>query len=316
MTKIHSHYAKSWQSNHCQLLALCRIIFVTMKKNEVIRMRDIQFDPNLFRTYLSGTVLDELLCSYKGLPKGVNYMIIGDPGVGKTTIILDLLSNLRLMNPEIKVLFISAEMSEIDLAIYVQRFPKFQDLDILFVEGSFDDENSSHNLDTIKDVLEQGWDVVAIDSFYELQGIIKEEEKLTLKKAESVLLSIIRQQNKAANDRRTNTTFLTIQQVTKSGRFVGSNRLKHSITAMMELRLDNPQNIYSERYAVFSKHRRGDVGVRLYYDLSGTGDVSYNEEKYIQDQQLRKLQSDAANNLRHFADKFDKLFNKNTLKTN
>lgn len=279
-------------------------------------MRDIQFDPNLFRNYLSGTVLDELLCSYKGLPKGVNYMIIGDPGVGKTTIVLDLLSNLRSMNPGIKVLFISAEMSEIDLAIYVQRFPKFQDLDILFVEGGFDDDIPSHNLDTIKDVLEQGWDVVAIDSFYELQGIIKEEEKLTLKKAESVLLSIIRQQNKAANSRGTNTTFLTIQQVTKSGRFVGSNRLKHSITAMMELRLDNPQNIYSERYAVFSKHRRGDVGVRLYYDLSGTGDVSYNEEKFIQDQQLRKLQSDAANNLRHFADKFDKLFNKNTLKTN
>ena len=279
-------------------------------------MRDVKFDANLFRNYLSGTVLDEILCSYKGLPKGVNYMIIGDPGVGKTTIILDLLSNISLMNPGIKVLFISAEMSEIDLAIYVQRFPKFQDLDILFVESGFDDDNSSHNLETIKDVLDQGWDVVAIDSFSELQGIIKDEEKLTLKKAESVLLSIIRQQNKAANSRGTNTTFLTIQQVTKSGRFVGSNRLKHSITAMMELRLNNPQNIYSERYAVFSKHRRGDVGVRLYYDLSGTGDVSYNEEKFIQDQQLRKLQSDAASNLRHFADKFDKLFNKNTLKTN
>ena len=284
--------------------------------NKVIRMRDIWFDTNLFSNYLSGTVLDEILCSYKGLPKGVNYMIIGDPGVGKTTIILDLLSNISLMNPGIKVLFISAEMSEIDLAIYVQRFPKFQDLDILFVESGFDDDNSLHNLDTIKDVLDQGWDIVAIDSFSELQGIIKDEEKLTLKKAESVLLSIIRQQNKAANSRGTNTTFLTIQQVTKSGRFVGSNRLKHSITAMMELRLNNPQNIYSERYAVFSKHRRGDVGVRLYYDLSGTGDVYYNEEKFIQDKQLRKLQSDAASNLRNFADKFDKLFNKNTLKTN
>ena len=284
--------------------------------NKVIRMRDIWFDTNLFSNYLSGTVLDEILCSYKGLPKGVNYMIIGDPGVGKTTIILDLLSNISLMNPGIKVLFISAEMSEIDLAMYVQRFPKFQDLDILFVESGFDDDNSLHNLDTIKDVLDQGWDIVAIDSFSELQGIIKDEEKLTLKKAESVLLSIIRQQNKAANSRGTNTTFLTIQQVTKSGRFVGSNRLKHSITAMMELRLNNPQNIYSERYAVFSKHRRGDVGVRLYYDLSGTGDVYYNEEKFIQDKQLRKLQSDAASNLRNFADKFDKLFNKNTLKTN
>ena len=57
-------------------------------------MRDIQLDESLFRNYLTGTVLDELLCSYKGLPKGVNYMVIGDPGVGKTTIILDMLADI------------------------------------------------------------------------------------------------------------------------------------------------------------------------------------------------------------------------------
>ncbi len=279
-------------------------------------MRDLHFSPDLFRNYMSGTVLDELLCSYKGLPKGVNYMIIGDPGVGKTTIILDLLSNIRNTTPGARVLFISAEMNEIDLAIYVQRFPKFQDLDILFIEASFDEEAASHNLDTIRSVLNQGWDIVAIDSFYELQGIIKEEEDLTCKKAESVLLSLIKQQNKAANDRRVNTTFLTIQQVTKSGHFIGSNRLKHSITAMLELRLENPKNIYSDRYAVFSKHRRGDVGVRLYYDLSVTGDVYYNEEKFLQDRQLRKLQSNAASSLRRFADKFDMIFNNKPDKEN
>ena len=150
----------------------------------------MKFDPELFRNYMSGTVLDELLCSYKGLPKGVNYMIIGDPGVGKTTIILDLLSNIRKCNTGVRVLFISAEMNEIDLAIYVQRFPKFQDLDILFIEANFDEEDNSHNLETLKSTLEQGWDIVAIDSFYELQGIIKDEENYTLKKAESVLLSI------------------------------------------------------------------------------------------------------------------------------
>lgn len=277
---------------------------------EVIRMRDMRFDPELFRNYLSGTVLDELLCSYKGLPKGVNYMIIGDPGVGKTTIILDLLSNIRIHNPGSRVLFISAEMNEIDLAIYVQRFPKFQDLDILFIEANFDEDSESHNLETVRNVLEQGWDIVAIDSFYELQGIIKEEEQLTLKKAESILLSLIKQQNKAANSRGVNTTFLTIQQVTKAGHFIGSNRLKHSITAMLELRLENPKNIYSDRYAVFSKHRRGDVGVRLYYDLSTAGDVFYNEEKFEQDRTLRRLQSSASSSLRQFADQFDKIFNR------
>jgi predicted ATP-dependent serine protease len=276
---------------------------------DVVKMKDIQFEKGLFENWMTGKIMDELLCSYKGLPKGVNYMVIGDPGVGKTTIILDLLSDLSMYNSA-KVLFVSAEMNEIDLAIYVQRFPKFQNLDILFVEGEFEQEpHSCKTLERLTAILDQGWDVVAIDSFYELQGIIKEEENITLKKAESMLLSLMKQQSKGGNSKSINTTFLTIQQVTKSGAFVGSNRLKHSITAMMELRLENPKNIYSDRYAVFTKHRRGDVGVRLYYDLGSTGDVFYNEERYRNDQQIRRLQSNAANSIRNLADQFDLLFN-------
>lgn len=275
---------------------------------KIVRMRDIHLDESLFRNYLTGTVLDELLCSYKGLPKGVNYMVIGDPGVGKTTIILDMLADIRLNNPGVRVLFVSAEMNEIDLAVYVKRFPKFQDIDILFIESEFDEGCQTHNYHTLTGVLDQGWDIVAIDSFYELQGIVKEVEGITQKKAESMLLSLIKQQNKAQNLRSVNTTFLTIQQVTKSGAFIGSNRLKHAITAMLELRLDNPKNVYSDRYAVFSKHRRGDVGVRLYYDLSTTGDVFYNEERFNQDRQIRRLQSEAGNSMRRYADKFDQLF--------
>ena len=271
-------------------------------------MRDIHLDESLFRNYLTGTVLDELLCSYKGLPKGVNYMVIGDPGVGKTTIILDMLADIRLNNPGARVLFVSAEMNEIDLAVYVKRFPKFQDIDILFVESEFDEGWQTHNYHMLTGVLDQGWDIVAIDSFYELQGIVKEEENITQKKAESMLLSLIKQQNKAQNSRSVNTTFLTIQQVTKNGAFIGSNRLKHAITAMLELRLENPKNVYSDRHAVFSKHRRGDVGVRLYYDLSTTGDVFYNEERFNQDRQIRRLQSEAGNSMRCYAEKFDRLF--------
>lgn len=277
--------------------------------SQIVKMKDVRFRAELFENYHSMTALDDLLCSYKGLPKGVNYMIIGDPGVGKTTVILDLIANISRHAQGARILFISAEMNEIDLAIYVQRFPKFQDLDILFIEASFDEDEPVHNFEKVKDVLKQGWDIVAVDSFYELQGIIKEEEGITLKKAESLLLSLVKKQNKAVNDAGINTTFLTIQQVTKSGHFIGSNRLKHSITAMMELRLENPKNIYSDRYVVFSKHRRGDVGVKLYYDLSVTGDVFYNEEKYLQDRQLRKLQSTAASSLRKFADRFDLIFN-------
>ncbi len=274
---------------------------------KIVKMRDLEFDKSLFVNFSTGTVLDELLCSYKGLPKGVNYMIIGDPGVGKTTILLDMLSNIRRLQPQTRILFISAEMNEIDLAIYVERFPKFSDIEILFVESDFD--NPTRNLQTVTDVLNCGWDIVAIDSFYELQGIIKEEENITQKKAESQLLQLIKHHNKAKNERRLNTTVLTIQQVTKTGAFVGSNRLKHMITAMMELRLDNPKNIYSDRYVAFSKHRRGDVGVKLYYNLSTTGDVFFDIERYQNEQRLRRMQKDLSNGIRSIADEFDNLFN-------
>ena len=275
--------------------------------SEIVKMRDVRFDPELFVNYSSGTVLDNLLCSYQGLPKGVNYMIIGDPGVGKTTIILDLIANIERQAVGTRILFISAEMNEIDLAVYVQRYPKFGDLNIMFVESDCDCHR--HHLQEIEDVLQRGWDIVAIDSFHELQGIVKEEEDITMRLAETKLLALIKRHNKAANDTNTNTTFLTIQQVTKSGAFIGSNRLKHMITAMMELRLDNPKNIYSDRYIVFSKHRRGDVGVKLYYNLSSTGDVTFDEQRYRQELQLRNLQSNVSTQLRDFATQFEHLFN-------
>ena len=281
---------------------------------DIVKMRDITFDRGLFINYHTGTVLDELLCSYNGLPKGVNYMIIGDPGVGKTTIILDMLANIGKLEPGARILFISAEMNEIDLAIYVQRYPKFNDIDILFIEGGFDE--SSHCFEKVSNILEQGWDIVAIDSFHELQGVVKEEENVTLKKAESMLLSLIKQQNKAHNDRGVNTTFLTIQQVTKTGAFVGSNRLKHMITAMMDLRLDNAKNIYSNRYIVFSKHRRGDVGVKLYYNLSTTGDVFFDEQRYNQDREIQRMQQGVRSQLHDFANQFDRVFNQQNSKRN
>lgn len=277
---------------------------------DIVKMRDVRFAPELFVNYRSMTVLDDLLCSYKGLPKGVNYMIIGDPGVGKTTIILDLIANIACYTEGTRILFISAEMSEIDLAVYVQRYPKFGDLNIMFVESDFEEEK--HHLQEIESVLQRGWDIVAIDSFHELQGIIKEEESINMRLSETKLLSLIKRHNKADNDTHTNTTFLTIQQVTKSGAFVGSNRLKHMITAMMELRLDNPKNIYSNRYVVFSKHRRGDVGVKLYYSLSNTGDVMFDEQRYRQELQLRNLQNDVSSQLRDFATQFDNIFNNET----
>ena len=172
--------------------------------SQIVKMKDVRFGAELFENYHSMTALDDLLCSYKGLPKGVNYMIIGDPGVGKTTVILDLIANISRQAQRARVLFISAEMNEIDLAIYVKRYPKFGNLDIMFVEADFEGEKK--HLQEIEEVLEKGWDIVAIDSFHELQGIIKEEEDISMRLAETRLLSLIKKHNKGENATNTRVT--------------------------------------------------------------------------------------------------------------
>ena len=38
--------------------------------SQIVKMKDVRFGAELFENYHSMTALDDLLCSYKGLPKG------------------------------------------------------------------------------------------------------------------------------------------------------------------------------------------------------------------------------------------------------
>ena len=84
------------------------------------KMKDINFDPSLFRPMRSGRVVDAHFSSQKGLMNGTNYAIVGDPGIGKTTVMLDMLADLQRKGK--KVLFISGEMNQIDMFGYVKRY--------------------------------------------------------------------------------------------------------------------------------------------------------------------------------------------------
>ena len=90
--------------------------------------------------------------------KGTNYAFVGDPGVGKSTVMLDVLADLQAKGA--KVLFISGEMTSIDLYGYVKRYPKFGKLPILFLG----DYTENDPIQVIESTLEEGYDVVLIDS--------------------------------------------------------------------------------------------------------------------------------------------------------
>ena len=265
---------------------------------ETLKMKDLVFDPKLFEPIKSGKAIDTLLSSDGGFPRATNFMMIGDPGVGKSTVAMDILSDLQLSGAS--VLFISAEMDRIDLYGYVKRYPKFGALDILFL-GEYLDQNPKL---VVEHMLRKGYDIVLIDSFVEVQDTVKEANGMSTGGTEKWLIDLMRQNNAGQNDRSIYTSFLCIQQVTKGGTFVGSNKLKHNTTGIMELRFEED----GTRYIMFTKNRRGEVNKRMFFDLSATGDVKYDSARYDLDEAAREILGREKENLKTEGEGFDSIF--------
>jgi hypothetical protein len=216
-----------------------------------------------------------------------------------TSVILDALADAAKNGS--KVLFISGEMNQVDLYLYVERYPKFGTLDIFFPQDVDDCP-----MEAIKDVLNQGWDIVMLDSFVEVQEIIKEAGSMSTKASEKWMLDLMADHNAGKNTGKHYTSFLNIQQMTKGGTFVGSNRLKHMTTGMMEMRFVDENE--EDRYIVFSKNRRGHVGKRLYFDLSSPENVIYDQERFKKTEELHLLKKREREEIKKGTAKFDELF--------
>jgi len=234
-------------------------------------MDDLKFNPSLFTPIKTNTIVDTILSTEGGIYPGTNTVVVGDPGVGKSTVLLDLLSNFQISGK--KVLFISGEMNEIDMFGYTQRYSKFGKLPILFMQNYPDNAQGA-----IEMSLDEGYDVVLIDSWAEVNDMVQEENSWTRRKAESWLLDLMDQHNKANNKNDTHTAFINIQQMTKGGDFAGSNRIKHMTTAMAHLKFDG-RGRDALRYLSFSKNRRGDVGDKIYFSLFKRDHVEYSFEQ-------------------------------------
>jgi predicted ATP-dependent serine protease len=266
---------------------------------ELVRMKDQQFDPILFEPMATGKAVDKLFTSDGGIPRATNYMVVGDPGVGKSTVTLDILSDLSGAGQ--RVLFISAEMTRIDLFGYVKRYPKFGNVDILFL-GEYLDDNPKT---VIEEALKVGYDVVLIDSFAEVAAAIKETNRMATSATEKFLIDMMLRHNLANNDSKTHTAFLVIQQVTKGGVFVGSNSLKHNLTGMLEIRFDDNGQA---AYLMFTKNRRGEVNRKMYFSLKESGDVVYDNRRFSIDEDAREIFEAEKTQIEDDDNSFDRLF--------
>ena len=241
--------------------------------SQIARLNSLDIDSRMMDQMESGLIIDNLISHEGGIPCATNVMVIGDPGVGKTTVLLDLLASVQLNNPDRKCLFISGEMGKKQMWKYTQRFPQFGIVDTMFVS-----DYTNHNTkDVIEQVLNLGWDLVLIDSAAEIIDGVRDDNGWDRKMAESWLVDICTQNNKGWNETNRFTTFLLIQQVTKAGIFVGSNKMKHMVDAMAEMRRESERD-GGGTYIEFSKNRNGNVATKLYYQLTGSSVIYSNIE--------------------------------------
>jgi archaellum biogenesis ATPase FlaH len=258
-----------------------RLIHSVVEPN-IINVEDMEF-PN-FGLFPTGKKIDDLFSDHEaggGLYGGTVNIVIGESGVGKSTVMLDLLASIVDQNPEAKILYISSEMTRNDIMFYYRKTPAIGKVPTLLL------------MDYVKNgqlaqVLEKSFngehDVILLDSYQDVLVKLKEVHGWKSTKAESWLTNMmIDAAEKCGN------AVLAIQHMTKGGQYVGSTYLKHATTAMLEIRFD----LTGQRYIEFSKNRRGGSGTgkRLYYKLDETGAVVYDTARFNETEEMRNFEN-------------------------
>ena len=268
----------------------------------LIRIADLQYDDAIFIPMKTGDAIDYMFSTEGGIYPATNYMVIGDPGIGKSTQTLDILAKVTKKDPTKKVLFISGEMNQIDMFGYVKRYPEFGKIPTLFLCDYLD----SNPKDVIEQTYQQGWDLILIDSFIEVQEAVQSATGMTRTQAEKWMIDLMVTNNKGSNDLKRYTTFLAIQQVTKGGNFVGSNKLKHNTTGMIELRYSS--EFTGDRYAKVTKNRRGFKYEKIYFSLDGNESVEYDQKRLDRDEEIKRRLDKEKELLLNEEEKFNSMF--------
>ena len=228
---------------------------------KLFRGNDLQFNESLFVPLKTNTEIDIILSTEGGLMPGTSMMIAGGPGSGKSTLVMDMLSKFTMQG--LKCLLIQGEMDQIGHYKYCRRMPSFGCVQTLFLKDHMDTLK-----ETIEHVLSLGYDVVAIDSIAEILDMYKDQNGGTSKQAESWFLKLQDDIKKGKNEKGYYTSFINIQQVTKSDEFAGSNRLKHMMEAFCKVERSKDG---LERTMFFEKNRDCDKEFKIYFSIYNDG---------------------------------------------
>lgn len=228
---------------------------------QLFRGNDLLFNESLFTPLKTNSEIDMILSTEGGLMPGTSMMIAGGPGSGKSTLVLDMLS--KFTQQGLKCLLIQGEMDQIGHYKYCRRMPSFGCIQTLFLKDYVDNVK-----EIIEHVFDLGYDVIGVDSIAEVLNMYRDQNGGTAKQAESWFLKLQDDVKKGKNSKGYYTSFINIQQVTKSDEFAGSNRLKHMMEAFCKVERSKDG---LERSLFFEKNRDCDKDFKVYFSIYNGG---------------------------------------------
>jgi len=252
---------------------------------QIVKLTDFNFPPEVFIPLKSGKFIDTIISKKGGTMPATITVVVGEPGSGKTTMLVDKMAGIEANGNGKKCLYISSEMNPVDNMELAEDLPQLMDLNTLYLA---DYENPKSILET---VLKMGWDYVLIDSFMDAKDKIKDTSSMNASTVESWLINLMVKHTKGENDAKKYTAFDVIQHITKGGEYAGSTKLKHNTTAMMYVRIDE---ITNQRYLVYVKNRRGGIRKKLYMILEN-GKLSYDSKRYTELEKAIQIQKEMDN---------------------
>lgn len=265
---------------------------------KIMNIEDMEF-PN-FKLFQSKKLIDTIMSDHEedgGVYGGTVNIVVGESGTGKSTILLDMLAAIQENHPDSKMLYISSEMTRNDILFYYQKTPSIARVPTLLMM----DYVKSGQLDTVlAQTFNDNYDIIVLDSYQDVVVKLKEVQQWKSTFAESWLTNMMIDAAEING-----TAVFAIQHMTKGGQYVGSTYLKHATTAMLELRFDEA----GLRYMEFSKNRRGGsmTGKRLYFSLV-KGDIVYDENRFVETNELKEIESTEAIRQVDLSRKFEDIF--------
>jgi len=236
-----------------------------------VRLKDLHIPQEVLKPMKTNSELDQFISTRGGFLPSTVYIVVGGAGSGKTSWSIDTLSRLQAENPNKKCLYISGEQDEIDNYELSTFIPGLLELDTLYLSGTKNPQK------LIEDTLNEGWDIVLMDSLEVVSGRIQTTTGLNSKQSLKWVMDLMFKHKRGNNTTNTYTTFLVIQQATKSGTFKGDSSIEFDTSGMLYIRRGHG----TERHLEFSKNRRGESNVKLFYKLENGQMVYMKEEDEI-----------------------------------